>query len=87
MQTNNFVNFTIEDLVWGENELFTQEIFEKMCNDKFITMELDEEGKPKYIWTEKFAFVINTFRKIQIGSPAIIGVPRNPDWEDTNVNQ
>jgi len=30
--------------------------------------------------TEKFAFVINTFCKIQIGSPVIIGVPRNPDW-------
>jgi len=86
MKTDNFVNFTIEDLVWGENELFTKESFEKMCNDKFITMELDEEEKPKYIWTEKFAFVINTFSKIQIGNPAIIGVPRNPDWEDTNVN-
>ena len=86
MKTDNFVDFIIEDLVWGENELFTQEKFESMCNDKFITMELDEEGKPKYIWTEKFAFVINTFSKIQIGNPAIIGVPRNPDWEDTNVN-
>jgi hypothetical protein len=45
-----------------------------------IITELDKERKPKYIWTDKFAFVINTFRKVAIGNPAMVGVPRNPDW-------
>ena len=81
MQTNKWVDFTIIDLIWNEETLYTQESFEEMCDDKFVVMELDDEGKPKYIWTEKFAFIINTFCKVQIGSPAIIGVPRNPDWD------
>jgi len=81
MHTNKWVDFTIKDLTWNEETLYTQEVFEKMCNDKFISMELDDKSKPKYIWTEKFAFIINTFCKVQIGSPAIIGVPRNPDWD------
>jgi len=80
MHTNKWVDFTINDLTWNEETLFTQEVFEEMCDDKFAIMELDDEGKPKYIWTEKFAFVINTFCKVGIGSPAMIGVPRNPDW-------
>jgi len=77
-----WVDFIIKDLTWNEETLYTQEIFEGMCDDKFIAVEIDEEGKPKYIWTEKFAFIINTFCKVGIGNPAIIGVPRNPDWND-----
>lgn len=82
MFTTKWIDFIISDLTWNEETLFTQEEFEKMCDDKFVAMELDEEGKPKYIWTEKFAFVVNTFRKVAIGNPAIIGVPRNPDWDN-----
>jgi len=82
MYTCKWVDFTIKDLTWNEETLFTQEVFEKMCDDKFVAMELDNDGKPKYIWTEKFAFVINTFCKVQIGNPAMVGVPRNPDWEE-----
>jgi len=82
MHTNKWVDFTISDLIWNEETLYTQEVFEEMCDDKFVAMELDDEGKPKYIWTEKFAFVINTFHKIGIGNPAIVGVPRNHDWND-----
>jgi len=82
MYTNKWVDFTIKDLIWDEETLYTQEVFEKMCDDIFVAMELDDEGKPKCIWTEKFAFAINTFCKVQIGNPAMIGIPRNPDWEE-----
>ena len=82
MLTTKWVDFTISDLTWNDETLFTQEKFERMCDDKFISMELDKEGKPKYIWTEKFAFIINTFHKVAIGNPAIVGVPRNPDWDN-----
>ena len=83
MITNKWVNFTIYDLTWNEETLFTQKEFEEMCNDKFITMELDEKGSPKYIWTEKLVFVIQTFIKVGIGNPAMIGLPRNPDWNES----
>jgi len=49
MHTNRWVDFTIKDLTWNEETLFTQEVFEEMCDDKFVIMELDDESKPKYI--------------------------------------
>lgn len=77
----NWVDFTIEDLTWDENEHYTLESFEEMCSDKVIAVELAKDNKPKYIWTEKYCFIILTFRRV-IGTPAIVGVPRNPDYKD-----
>jgi len=53
MYTDKWVDFTIKDLTWDEETLFTQEVFEKMCDDKFVSMELDDEGKPIYIYGQR----------------------------------
>jgi len=74
-----WVDFTVLDLVWDEKTNFTQEYFEEYVNDIFVAVKLNDDGKPLYIWTEKYCFMITTFRKISIGSPALIGIPRNPE--------
>ena len=53
MYTDKWVDFTTKDLTWDEETLFTQEVFEKMCDDKFVSMELDDEGKPIYIYGQR----------------------------------
>jgi len=74
-----WVDFIILDLTWDEETIFTKEYFEEYVNDKFVAVKLNEDGKPLYIWTEKYCFTITTFKKIVIGSPAMIGIPRNPE--------
>jgi len=72
-----WVDFTIEDLMWDEKEVFTKKYFEEYVNDKFVAVKLNEDGRPLYIWTEKYCFIITTFRKLAIGA-VLIGAPRNP---------
>lgn len=72
-------DFEIENLFWGETKKYTKESFELEMNDKVEVVEL-EKNKPKYIWTTKYCFLIRTFRNMQMNVPAIIGVPRNPDY-------
>jgi hypothetical protein len=74
-----WTNFTIYNLLDDEKIEFTQEYFEEYVNDKFVAVKLNEDGSPLYIWTEKYCFIIYSFRKILIGTPAMIGVPRNPE--------
>lgn len=69
----------MENLAWDEETVFTKKYFEEYVDDKFVAVKLNEDGKPLYIWTEKYCFVIITFRKTVIGTPAMIGVPRNPE--------
>jgi len=81
---NNWVDFIIEDLTWDESESYTLRSFEKMCKDKVVAVELYDKGfdigKPKYIWTEKYCFIVLTFRKLGM-THAIVQVPRNPDYK------
>jgi hypothetical protein len=80
MIKNEWVNFSIYDLTDNEETIYTQEKFEEMVDDKFIALEIKEEDKPIYIWTEKYAFSIHNFVRM-IGQLSIVGVPRNPDWQ------
>ena len=73
-----WVDFTIEDLSFDEEITFTQEKFEEMANDKFVAVQVDDEGFPEYIWTEKYVFgILNKVRFM--GQLAIAGFPRNPE--------
>lgn len=80
MIKNNWVDFTIYDISFDEQITYTQDMFENMVQDKFVAVEL-EDNKPKYIWTEKFVFVILKFERF-MGQLTISGAPRNPDWRD-----
>jgi len=76
-----WVDFTIVDLSFDEDYHYTKEKFEDMLQDKFVAIELDEEGFPKYIWTEKYVTTI--LRKHRLMGQLIMNVaPRNPDYKD-----
>jgi hypothetical protein len=72
-----WVDFKIEDLTYGENYFFTKESFEDKFNDTFEAVELDENGNPFLIWTEKYVITIVNFQ-IVWGDTAWTKAPRNP---------
>jgi hypothetical protein len=73
----DWVDFTIEDVTWKEIKVYTLESFEEMCGDKVIAVELDKINKPKYIWTERYCFIILRFQTL-MGQLGMISMPRNP---------
>ena len=73
-----WVDFTIEDLSIDECEIFTKEKFEKMLQDKFVAVDIDDDGFPKYIWTERFVVGILKRHRL-MGQVAMAVFPRNPD--------
>jgi hypothetical protein len=75
-----WVDFTIFDLSFDEEYHYTKEKFEHDFNDKFVAVELDVQGRPKYIWTEKYVFQILKYHRM-MGQPFMVGIPRNPVYK------
>jgi hypothetical protein len=82
----SWINFSIYDLTDDIEEIYTKEKFEKMVDDKYVAMEIEETGKPKFIWTENYVFIILRYTRM-MGQLAIVGSPRNPKFDVKVISQ
>jgi hypothetical protein len=81
MISNKWIDFTLHDLTNEEDELFTQDYFEKSYQDKFEAMEIDEQDNtPIYIWCKN-----NVYRIVSLdvlwGDTFLTKAPRNPNYK------
>ncbi|MGL4522893.1 MAG: hypothetical protein ACRCWQ_10115 [Bacilli bacterium] len=60
-----------------DNEFFTKEKFERLVDDEFEAMMLDEHGFPQYIWTDNYVVLVTVRSKI-IDEIAFDKIQRNP---------
>lgn len=63
-----------------ESETFTQERFEKMVNDEFEAMLVDETGFPQYIWTVNYVVIVTKRTKL-LEEVELKKIQRNPVCE------
>lgn len=72
-----WVDFQVVDLVNDEIITITKEEFERVMDDKFVAMQLNSDGKPIVIWTEKYVCGIKY--EIMLGDNPVFALRRNPE--------
>lgn len=73
-----WVDFQIIDLTNDETITITKNKLEQLLDDKFVAMQLDDNGKPVVIWTEKY--VCNIKDVVMFGDDPILVLRRNPEF-------
>ncbi len=71
---NEWVDFNV--LMGYETKRFTKEDFERIVNDKFIAVKVNQQNKPQLIWTDNYVCSIK-FEAFEDDSPVMV-FPRNP---------
>lgn len=80
MVKKEWIDFKTVDLCFDEEQEYTQDVFENIVDDKFEAVELDENGRPQTIWTNKYVCLVGEEQRMGIYESSLIILNRNPSY-------